>query len=71
MGLGVLFTSLVLCGNALAKETYPVQPGDTIAGIAAKTGVTQDALKAVNHLKGSLLQAQQILIIPPIKAERP
>ena len=65
MGLGVLFTSMVLCGNALAKETYPVQPGDTLAEIAAKTGVTQNALKAANHLKGSRLQANQILVIPP------
>jgi peptidoglycan endopeptidase LytE len=68
MGLGVLFTSLVLCGNALAKETYQVQSGDTIAGIAAKTGVTQDALKAANHLKGSRLQVQQIIVIPPHKS---
>jgi peptidoglycan endopeptidase LytE len=67
MGLGVLFTSLALCGNALAKETYPVQPGDTIAGIAAKTGVTPDALKAANNLKGSRLLANQILVIPPEK----
>ena len=70
MGLGVLFTSLVLCGNAPAKETYPVQPGDTISGIAAKTGVTPDALKAANHLKGSRLQAHQILVIPPPKSSK-
>ena len=65
MGLGVLFTFLVLCGNAPAKETYPVRPGDTITGIAEKTGVTPKALKAANHLKGSSLQVNQILIIPP------
>ena len=70
MGLGVLFTSLVLCGNALAKETYPVQPGDTLAEIAAKTGVTQNALKAANHLKGSRLQSHQILVIPPHKSSK-
>ncbi len=64
MGLGVLFTTLLLCGNALAKETYSVQPGDTLFGIAAKNGVTPNALKAANHLKGSGLQAHQILIIP-------
>jgi peptidoglycan endopeptidase LytE len=70
MGLGFLFTSLILCGNALAKETYPVQPGDTIAGIAAKTGVTQKELKAANNLKGSRLQANQILVIPRHKGSK-
>jgi peptidoglycan endopeptidase LytE len=64
MGLGVLFTTLLLFGNTLAKETYSVQPGDTLFGIAAKNGVTLSALKAVNHLNGNRLQAHQILIIP-------
>ena len=50
MGLGVLFTALALCGNALAKETYAVQQDDTIFGIAAKTGITPDALKEANRL---------------------
>ncbi len=67
MGLGVLFMVVVLCGNALAKETYPVRPGDTLAKIAAKTGVTLKELKAANTLKGSLLQVNQILVIPPKK----
>jgi peptidoglycan DL-endopeptidase LytE len=71
MGLGVLFTSLALCGNTLAKETYRVQPGDTIAEIAAKTGVTPGALKAANHLKGSRLHVQQVLVIPPHKSGKP
>jgi peptidoglycan endopeptidase LytE len=68
MGLGVLFVSLALCGNALAKETYAVQQGDTIVGIAAKTGVTPDALKAANRLKNNRLQVNQILVIPPSKS---
>jgi peptidoglycan DL-endopeptidase LytE len=67
MGLGVLFTTMLLCGNALAKETYSVQPGDTLFGIAAKNGVTPNALKAANHLKNSRLQSNQILIIPAYK----
>jgi peptidoglycan DL-endopeptidase LytE len=67
MGLGVLFVFVVLCGNALARETYPVQPGDTLARIAAKTGVTPKALKTANRLKGSRLQANQILVIPSKK----
>ena len=68
MGLGVLFA--FLCGNALANETYPVQSGDTVAGIAAKTGVTPNALKAANKLKGSPLLANQILVIPPKKVRK-
>ena len=68
MGLGVLFTFLALCGNALAKETYAVQQGDTIFGIAAKSGVTPDALRAANRLKGNRLQTNQILVIPPSKS---
>jgi len=65
MGLGVLFTSLFICGNALAKQTYTVQPGDTVSSIAAKTGVTANALKATNHLKGNRIQIKQVLTIPP------
>ena len=64
IGLGVLFTSLALCGNALAKETYVVQQGDTLYEIAAKTGVTPDALKSANRLKGSKLRINQTLVIP-------
>jgi peptidoglycan DL-endopeptidase LytE len=68
MGLVVLFVSLALCGNALAKETYAVQQGDTIVGIAAKSGVTPDALKAANRLKNNRLQVNQVLVIPPSKS---
>lgn len=68
MGLGVLFVSFVLCGNALAKETYTVQKGDTVFGIAAKTGVTPDALKAANLLKNNNLKTNQVLVIPSSKS---
>jgi peptidoglycan DL-endopeptidase LytE len=64
MGFGVLFTVLLLCGNALAKTTYSVRSGDTLARIAAKGGVTLNALKAANHLKGSRLQIGQHIVIP-------
>lgn len=67
MGLGVLFVSLALSGNALAKETYAVQKGDTVFGIAAKTGVTPEALKAANRLKNNSLRSNQILVIPSSK----
>ena len=67
MGLSVLFTSLAICGDLLAKETYKVQHGDTIGGIASKLGIAPGALKAANHMKGSILKANQTLIIPAPK----
>jgi peptidoglycan endopeptidase LytE len=70
MGLGVLFTTLLLCGNAPAKETYSIQTGDTLSGIAAKHCVTLNALKAANHLKSSRIRAHQILIIPLRKNDK-
>ena len=67
MGLSVLFISLVICGELLAKETYKVQRGDTVAGIASKIGVSPGALKAANHIKGNSLKVNQTLIIPSPK----
>jgi peptidoglycan endopeptidase LytE len=64
MGLSVLFTSLAICGDLLAKETYKVQHGDTLVGIAGKIGVTPGALQAANQMNGSSLKANQTLIIP-------
>ena len=67
MGLSVLFTSLAICGDLPAKETYRVQHGYTLTGIAGKIGVTPDALKAANQMKDSSLKANQTLIIPSPK----
>ncbi|MHB8908248.1 MAG: C40 family peptidase [Syntrophales bacterium] len=64
MGLGVLFATFGLCGEGLTRETYQVRSGDTLFGISQKTGVTVDALKAANHLKGSRLKSHQILVVP-------
>jgi len=69
MGLSILFTSLAICGDLLAKETYKVQQGDTLVGIARKIGVTPGALKAANRMKGSL-KANQTLIIPSPKIKK-
>ena len=70
MGLSILFTSLAICGDLLAKETYKVQRGDTLVGIARKIGVTPGALKAANRMKGSSLKANQTLIIPSPKIKK-
>lgn len=70
MGLGVLFTTLLLCGNAPAKETYSIQTGDTLSGIAVKHGIPLNALKAANHLKSSRIRAHQTLIIPLKKNDK-
>jgi len=64
MGLGVLFTTLFLCRNALAVETYTVQSGDSLYRIALNHGVSLNALKESNHLKSSRLRPHQTLIIP-------
>ncbi len=70
MGLSILFTSLAICGDLLAKETYKVQQGDTLVGIARKIGVTPGALKAANRMKVSSLKANQTLIIPSPKIKK-
>jgi len=67
MGLSVLFTSLAICGDLPAKETYKVPHGDTLTGIAGKIVVTPISLKAANPMKGSSLKANQTLIIPSPK----
>ncbi len=64
MGLGVLFVSVGLCGEARARETYQVVKGDTLFAIAEKRGVTISSLKAANNLKSSSLKLRQILVIP-------
>lgn len=68
--LSVLFTSLAICGDISAKETYKVRQGDTLAGIAGKIGVTPRALKAANKMKGSSLKANQTLVIPSSKIKK-
>ena len=64
MGIGVLFIFAILCGSAVANETYVVQSGDTLTRIASKTGTTVKALKTANRLKSNRLQTKQVLVIP-------
>ena len=63
-GLAVLFASWLFCAELSAKETYRVNRGDTLASIADRFDVTQDALKSANSLKSSKLKYRQLLTIP-------
>jgi len=38
-----------------------VQKGDTLTGIATKTGISLDQLIKINNLKGSVIKAGNIL----------
>jgi peptidoglycan endopeptidase LytE len=67
MGLSVLFASLLLGRDGLAKETYKVQRGDTLASIAERADVDLSALKQANRLKSSTLKVNQLLVIPTNK----
>ena len=46
--------------------TYVAQNGDTVAGIAAKFGVTSDSIKWSNNLSSDSVDAGTKLTIPPI-----
>lgn len=51
--------------NTDGQETYVVQPGDTLAEIAAAFGVTLDALVEANNIENiDVIEVGQVLIIP-------
>jgi LysM repeat protein len=45
-------------------QTYVVQSGDTLNGIALRFGTTVTALKAANGLTGDIINIGQVLVIP-------
>lgn len=49
---------------APAGVSYTVMPGDTLSGIAKKSGTTVNALRTANRLSGDMLRAGQTLIVP-------
>ena len=52
-------------GSTGDQETYTVQPGDTLAEIAAAFGVTLDALVEANNIENiDVIEVDDVLIIP-------
>jgi surface antigen len=47
-------------------KEYVAQPGDTVASIAAKFGVTSDSIRWSNGLAGNAVATSQKLVIPPV-----
>ncbi len=46
-------------------HTYVVAPGDTVASIAAKAGVSSDSVRWSNGLNGNTVTAGKQLVLPP------
>ncbi len=53
-------------------QTYTVRAGDTLYGIARKTGTSVQRLRAANNLAGNVLRIGQVITIPrPDPVTRP
>jgi len=50
--------------------TYKVKTGDSIASIAAKNNISQEAILDVNDLSSDILQAGQIIFLPGAKLDQ-
>ncbi len=65
--LGVMLVVLILslCAEGLsAEERYTVKSGDSLYTIAKAYGVSVEALKEANGLRGNGLKPKQVLLIP-------
>ena len=61
----ILILLFILIGEVFAQTTYVVQPGDTLAAISRRTGVSIEELAAANNIVNpNLIYAGQTLIIP-------
>jgi L,D-peptidoglycan transpeptidase YkuD (ErfK/YbiS/YcfS/YnhG family) len=55
---------------AHSAATYRVQPGDTLAAVAARLGLTPAALAAANGLAdGAAIKAGRVLVVPGVRAQ--
>jgi membrane-bound lytic murein transglycosylase D len=54
---------------AVSTRTYRVARGQTLSGIAARSGVSVAALQAANGLRGTRVRAGQVLTIPGAGSE--
>ncbi len=66
MGLIVLVLFLGVSRNGRTEENYTVKQGDTLYGIAKVFGVSIEALKKANGLKGDSIHPRQVLTLPPL-----
>ena len=66
-GLFILFSSLFLVGNVLAKQSkasyYTVKNGDTLGTIARKTGVPVKQIMALNNVRPAKLRIGRKLVL--------
>ena len=64
-GIVALAIALATVGPVMADTTYTVQAGDTLSGIAAKCGVTAQAIISANKITNpNLVFVGQSLTIP-------
>lgn len=56
--------TLLLPSATVTADTYTVQKGDTLYGIANKLGTTVSELKSVNNLTSDVLSIGQVLKVP-------
>jgi LysM repeat protein len=69
MGLLVLFLIIGIQTQAFSAQQYRVKQGDTLEKISKKFGVSLEALKKANHLRGDVLRLRQALVIPSQKSK--
>ncbi|WP_332066128.1 peptidoglycan DD-metalloendopeptidase family protein [Bartonella sp. CB189] len=62
--LGTLSRSQMRDSSVVRQGSYIVQSGDTLVSIARQIGVSVDAIKLANGIRGSFIHVGQVLIVP-------
>lgn len=65
--LTFLFLTLSSFGLVWAQGRYTVKPGDSLYHISKRFGVSIEAIKEANGLKGPLIKPNQVLLIPTLR----